>query len=85
MYFSNSNASKALKILSTAGYSADAIEASRPVTGTRYLLSVAAPHLPQCNGIVRRVEIRTPQELLGWGATQADVDAMNCKESAGLG
>jgi hypothetical protein len=84
MYFSTYTASQALRILARAGFSANPIEASRPVTGTRYLMSVEAPHLPQRNGVVRRVELRTPQELVGRGASQHEVDGMHRADEAGV-
>ncbi len=85
MYFSNSNANKALEILCAAGHGAEMLQASRPVTGPRYLLVVDAPHLPRQDGKVRTVSLRTPNELLGWGATDAEVSRMNSAEAAGLG
>jgi hypothetical protein len=85
MYFSTYTASQALRILARAGFSAEAVSASRPVTGVRYLMSVEAPHLPRLDGKVRTVQLRTPEELIGWGASQHEVDGMHRADEAGLG
>jgi hypothetical protein len=79
MYFNATNANKALEILAAAGFAAEIVTASRPNQGpwTRYLLNVEAPHLPRLNGKVQTVQLRTPQELMGWGAVQTEVDEMN--------
>jgi hypothetical protein len=77
MYFGTHIIKNALEILAAAGYAAEAISASRPSGTTRYVLSVEAQHLPRLDGKVRTVTIRTPQELMGWGATQAEVDWLN--------
>lgn len=85
MYFSNSNANKALEILNAAGFGAEKMQASRPVTGPRFILVVDAPHLPRLDGKVRTVTLRTPNELNGWGATAGEVERMNSAEATGLG
>lgn len=84
MYFSTYTAAIALEILAAAGFTAESVSASRPSTGIRYLLSVEAPHLPKLDGKVQTVQLRTPRELLGWGATAAEVSRMNQAEEVGL-
>lgn len=85
MYFSAHTATIALEILAAAGFAAEPVSASRPVTGVRYLLTVEAPHLPRLGGKVQTVQIRQPHELLGWGAVQAEVVRMKNADEAGLG
>jgi hypothetical protein len=85
MYFSAPNTNKALEILAAAGHGAEKHTASRPFSGWRYVVAVDAPHLPRINGKVQTVTIREPRQLLGWGATQAEVAAMERAEAAGLG
>lgn len=80
MYFAAHNANVALKILTAAGHAAERVSASRRHDGVRYLISVKAPHLPKLNNEVRTVQLRTPNELLGWGATDAEVRTMTAYE-----
>ncbi len=70
-YLTHSAASKTLSILSALGFEADAIEASRPSTGTLYVVVVEAKWLPAPGSTVR---VTGPSDLHGFGASVPDIN-----------
>jgi len=70
-YLTNPAASKTLSILAALGFEAEAIEASRPRTGTLYVVVVKAPWLPRPGMTVR---VASPRDLHGFGAP---IDSIN--------
>jgi hypothetical protein len=70
-YLTSPAASKTLAILAALGFKAEAISASRPSTGTLYLVLVEAPWLPRPGMSVR---VTQPSHLHGFGAEIADIN-----------
>ena len=72
-YLTNPAASKTLAVLEKLGFKAEAISASRPRTGTLYVVVVQATWLPTPGATVR---VTQPSDLHGFGADIADINAI---------
>lgn len=70
-YLTSPAASKTLAILAALGFEAEAISASRPRTGTLYVVVVKAPWLPRPGMTVR---VAAPRDLHGFNVAIADIN-----------
>jgi len=70
-YLTSPATSKVLAILAAKGFKGTAHSASRPRTGTLYLVSVEAPWLPQPGMTVR---VCKPSDLHGFGVDASDIN-----------